>query len=163
RLTHLILNDSERKDINVRSAFLHMLADAVSSIGVVIAAAVIHYRGWLWVDPLISAVIALVILSWCWGLLKDSICVLLESYPQDIQPQEILRALKKNFNEVEDIHDIHIWEITSHMYMLTAHLVVDPSLKVSDCEVLRDRMCRFLESDFHVTHATFQFEGATRN
>ena len=158
-LTALILRRAGKGDINVRSAFLHMLADTASSFGVVGGAIVIYLTGWLWIDPALSMLIALMIAIWSWGLLKDSVLVLLESTPHHIKPEEIMSALQKDFSEIVDVHDLHVWEVTSHMYSLAAHISVDRTLTVSDCEGLRDRINHLLDQHFHITHTNLQFEG----
>lgn len=158
-LTALILHNAEKGDINVRGAFLHMLADTASSFGVVGGAIVIYFTNWLWVDPALSMLIALMIAIWSWGLLKDSVLVLLESTPHDIRLEEVVSILRKNFNDILDVHDLHVWEVTSHMYSLAAHISVDCTLTVSDCERLKDRVNYLLDRHFHITHTNLQFEG----
>lgn len=160
-VTALILHNVEKGDINVRGAFLHMLADTASSFGVVGGAVVIYFTGWLWVDPTLSVLIALMIGIWSWGLLKDSVLVLLESTPRDIKLEEVMTTLRNDFPEIMDVHDLHVWEVTSHMYSLAAHVGVDRTRTVFDCEKLRDRMSRLLDERFHITHTNFQFEGVT--
>jgi cobalt-zinc-cadmium efflux system protein len=158
-LTALILHNAGKGDINVRGAFLHMLADTASSFGVVGGAIVIYFTSWLWVDPALSMLIALMIAIWSWGLLKDSVLVLLESTPHDIRLEEVVSVLRKNFNEILDVHDLHVWEVTSHMYSLAAHISVDRMLTVSHCEKLRDQINYLLDHHFHITHTNLQFEG----
>lgn len=157
--TALILHDVEKGDINVRGAFFHMLADTASSFGVVGGAVVIYFTHWLWMDPLLSLLIALVITVWSWNLLGDSILVLLESTPRHIDAGEVISALKKQFHQIQAVHDLHIWEVTSHMYSLTAHVIVAHSLRLSDCERLRGDINHILDERFHITHTNIQFEG----
>lgn len=162
-LTALLLFNVEKHDLNMRGAFFHMLADTASSVGVVLGAVVIGMTGWLWIDPLVSMGIAAVILFWSWGLLRDSVFILLESAPKEIQPDEVAEAIRASFREIQNVHDMHIWEITSHMYSFTAHFGVESSLKVSECESLRDRINTLLDERFHITHTNFQFESAGRD
>ena len=162
-VTALILHNVEKGDIKVRGAFVHMLADTASSFGVVGGAVIIYFTGLLWVDPALSILIAAMIAIWSWGLLKDSVLVLLESVPRHIVPQEIVSALQKDFSEILDVHDLHIWEVTSQMYSLAAHVSVDRALTVADCEHLRDRINSLLDEHFHITHTNLQFEGVTNS
>ena len=94
-----------------------------------------------------------------WGFLKDSVLVLLESTPRHIKPEEVMTALRNDFSEIVDVHDLHIWEVTSQMYSLAAHISVNRALTVSDCEKLRDQINRLLDQHFHITHTNLQFEG----
>lgn len=158
-VTVFILHRAEKGDINMRSAFLHMLADTASSFGVVGGAVVIYFTGRLQIDPILSVVIACLIAVWSWGLLKESILVLLESSPRHIDSKEVVRVLKAASSEIVDVHDLHVWEVTSQMYSLTAHILVDGSLTVNDCERVRKQAARILDGHFHITHTNFQFEG----
>jgi len=161
-VTVFILHNVEKRDLNIRGAFLHMLADTASSAAVVLGAVLIGFTGWFWLDPLLSMGIAAVIFIWSWGLLRDSVFILLESSPKEIQPSKVAEAIRASFDEIREIHDIHIWEITSHMYSFTAHLGVESSLKVTDCENLRDRINSLLDERFDITHTNLQFESAVQ-
>lgn len=109
------------EDVNIRAAFLHLLADALLSLGVVVSALLIHYFGWLWVDPMISLLIAGIILFSSWGLLKESWYLLLDGVPRQIDYQEVKSTLKQ-IPGIADIHHIHIWAISSLENSLTAHV-----------------------------------------
>lgn len=157
-ITALMLVKIEHKDLNIKGAFIHMVADTASSAGVVLGAVIISVTRWVWVDALLSIAIAGLILIWAWGLIRDSVYILLESSPKSIDPDKVAEGLINSFSEIRDIHDLHIWEITSSMYSFTAHVAVDAALTVTECEKIRDRINHFLDERFDITHTNLQFE-----
>ena len=146
-----------KKDLNVRSAFLHMLADTASSGGIIVGAFLIILTGWYVIDAIVSLLIGLVILYWSFGLLRDSITVLMEATPKHIRIEEVKALIRANLPQVRQIHDLHVWEITSQMYSMTAHVVVQ-DMTVCETEDLRDRICHLMEHNFGVNHCVLQFE-----
>ncbi len=145
-------------DLNVRGAFLHMLADTLSSVGVVFGALVIHRTGWLWMDPLLSVFIAALIVRWSWSLLRDSVSILMESTPKGMDLQQVLSSLQSMSDDIQSVHDLHVWEITSNMHALTVHITVSADLTVAECDAIRVRAQDMLQSTFHISHAILQFE-----
>ncbi|MBI5000827.1 MAG: cation transporter [Euryarchaeota archaeon] len=156
-ITAGILMGAERDDLNVRSAYVHMLGDTVSSVAVVIGAIAIHYTGWVIIDPILSIVICAVILVWAAGIFRDSIRILLESAPAHIKVADVAAAIKGCASEIREVHDVHVWEITSKMYSMTAHVVV-PDCKLSDCGGILAKINDVLDKRFDITHASIQFE-----
>jgi cobalt-zinc-cadmium efflux system protein len=154
----LLLLGVGRGNLNIRGAFLHMVGDALSSLGVVAAAVVIRCTGWERADPILSAVIAVLIGLYSWRLLRDSANVLLESAPRHVHDQDIAAHCRAEFPEVREIHDIHVWEITSSMYAMTAHVAVDPGTPIETVDALRARLERHVSEKFRIGHAIFQFE-----
>ena len=118
----LILRNSIRNDLNVKGAFLHMFADTASSILIIIGAIVVSLTGWYIIDPLLGIGISILIFVWALGLMRDSINVLMETAPKGINADVVTVEIKRNIPEITAISDIHIWEITSGMYSLTAHI-----------------------------------------
>ncbi len=153
-----ILLDVGKSDLNVRSAFMHMVGDTASSVGIVVGAIVIYFTGWYVIDPLLSMLIAAVILVWSWNLLRDSVSILLETAPRHIDIDEVIGAIRKEAPEVVDVHDVHIWEITSQMYSMTAHLVFERDCPVSDCASVFRRLGGFLLQKFQISHVNFSPE-----
>ncbi len=149
-----------KDDLNVKSAFLHMVGDAASSVAIIIGAALIHFTGWLRIDSILSALIAAVIGLWSYRLIRDSAHILIEGTPRKLNIAEIRQAFCQSRPEVEDVHDIHVWEITSSMYSLTSHVVVSPQLDVKRLDTLRNDLNHMLDRKFDITHSTFQFESA---
>ena len=159
-ISALLLAGVGKGDLNVRSAFLHMLGDTLSSVAVVAGAVLIHFTGWLRVDPVLSGLIAVMIGIWSYRLLRDSVNVLLESTPKHIRLSELDEALREEFPEIRGLHDVHVWEITSGMYSMTAHVTVAPDTTVGELEQFRGRIERFMLDAFRIGHTAFQFESA---
>lgn len=156
-VTALILHRIVEDDINAKGAFLHVLSDLGSSVGVVIAALIIHFTGWTAADPIASVLIALVIAYWSFGLIRDAVHVLLQSTPKNLSPETIRKTLIQKIPEIQNVHHIHIWELTKNMYVMTAHLdLADMPLSVADS--LRHRAQDILHDRFHITHADLQLQ-----
>ncbi len=144
--------------LNIRGAFLHMISDTLSSLGVVVGALIIRFTGWERVDPILSMAIAVMIGFSAWRLLRDAASVLLESAPKHVHDEDIAARCCAEFPEVREIHDVHVWEITSSMYAMTAHVAVDPGVTIEKVDELRARLERYVSEKFHIGHAIFQVE-----
>ena len=155
--TAMILKSVSEKDLNVRSAFFHTLSDTISSVGIIIAGILIHYTAKLWLDPLASLLIALMILIWGFGLIKESVHILLESKPKHLSTGKMIATIKKELPEILKIDHIHIWELTSGMSALTAHVCV-ADIPISQSDVIKKRMNEILKKQFGITHTNLQFE-----
>ena len=123
-LTAFLLMHGQKNDLNVRGAFLHMVADTLVSIGVVISGIIIYYTGWNMVDPIVSLIIAAVILISTWELLSDSLRLAVDGIPDGVDKREIEQELMEN-EHVSEVHHVHIWAISTTETALTAHVVVD--------------------------------------
>jgi cobalt-zinc-cadmium efflux system protein len=153
-ITALLFASGQKHDLNIRSAFLHMAADAGISLGVVVAGVVIMLKGWLWVDPLISLAIVVIILAGTWSLLRDSINLVIDAVPQGIDMAGI-RDYLTGLDNVSRIHDLHVWALSTTETALTVHLVVtDESLS----NELLHRVQRHLHDRFGIEHSTIQVE-----
>jgi cobalt-zinc-cadmium efflux system protein len=150
----LLFARGSRHDINLKGAFLHLLADALVSAGVVVAGIAIVLTGRLWIDPLVSLVIAAVIVWGTWGLLRDSVTMSLAAVPPGIDPTAV-RAYLEGLPGVERIHDLHIWPMSTTETALTCHLVM-PGGAAGDAFVAE--VARELQRRFKVGHATLQVE-----
>ena len=149
----LFLKDREH-DINIRGAFLHMAADALISLGVVISAFVIGYTNWQWVDPVTSIIISIVIVIGTWQLLKESISMSMDAVPNGIDPEKV-KAYLTSVDGVTEIHDLHIWAMSTTETALTAHLVI----KCPDLEnKLLKKITEELKGKFKIHHPTLQLE-----
>lgn len=155
--TAFILKNVSQNDLNVKSAFLHMLGDTLSSVGVVGAAVVISYTGAVWLDPALSIFIALLIAIWSVQLLKDAVHILLESTPQHIDQEKIKEYIQSNIAAVHDVHHLHVWELTSHVCSMTAHVVID-NVSIAESEIIRRDINHLLKKEFHISHTNLQFE-----
>ncbi|MES2523153.1 MAG: cation diffusion facilitator family transporter [Gemmatimonadota bacterium] len=143
-----------KADLNIRGAYLHMVADAAVSAGVVVAALVMRFTGWLWLDPAVSVAIVVVIMAGTWGLLRESLDLALDAVPAGIEPEKVTAYLGA-LPGVEDVHDLHIWGMSTTEAALTVHLVRrNPALD----DALLGRITRELHDQFGIEHVTVQFE-----
>lgn len=152
--TALLFMSGRAHDINIRGAFLHMAADAGVSLGVVLAGIAITFTGWAWLDPAISLLIVAVILVSTWGLLRDSVNLALDAVPEAIDMSELQSYLAR-LPGVAEVHDLHVWGMSTTEAALTAHLVM-PHAACEDA--LLSRICRELHDQFGIEHATLQVE-----
>jgi cobalt-zinc-cadmium efflux system protein len=152
--TAWLFASGRKDDLNIRGAYLHMAADAAVSAGVVVAGLIIYVTGWLWLDPLVSLVIAVVIVAGTWSLLRDSVAMSLAAVPAGIDPAEV-RALLAAQPGVSRVHDLHIWSMSTNEVALTAHLVM-PSGHPGD-SFLRD-VAEGLKAHHGIGHMTLQIE-----
>jgi len=154
--TAWLLHDVGKRDLNVRSAFLHMLGDTVSSVAVVLGAIVIEQTDWLWIDPALSLGICVLILIWSAGLIRDAVRVLLEAAPYGMSIEHLRDDIARCFPDVVALHDVHVWTVTSGMVAMTARVEVRLE-RLDECRVLAERLETFLRSEFGIGHATLQF------
>lgn len=151
----LILRGSTT-DLNVRSVFYHLIGDAASSIGIVVAAVVIYYTEWNIVDPLVSMGISVLILFWAWGILKESTRVLLEMAPSGLDIAIIENDLKRTFPEIEHLYNVHLWAITPDMLVFSTHIKVLNGMTAADQERLVSRIADHLAGRYHIIESTIQ-------
>ena len=156
-ITAWLFASGSKTDLNIRGAYLHMMADAAVSLGVVLAAAVIMMTGWLWLDPAMSLVIVAVIVWGTWSLLRESTAMSLAAVPSGIDPAAV-RAFLAGHPGVASIHDLHIWPMSTTETALTAHLVM-PAGNPGDAFLAET--CRELQHRFGIGHATLQVETST--
>jgi cobalt-zinc-cadmium efflux system protein len=151
-----LLREGAADSLNVRGAYLEVFADALGSIGVIAAALVMGATGWGWVDPVVGAAIGLFILPRAWKLGRDALRVLVQAAPDGVDLTAITTALR-GIDGVTDVHDLHVWTLTSDMEVLTAHLAVGPG---TDSQAVLDGARMVLAERFGLAHATLQVETA---
>ena len=152
--TALLFVRARKTDLNIRGAYLHMAADALLSLGVVFAGFVIMWTQWSWIDPVSSLVIAAVIFLGTWGLLKDSVHLALQAVPPGIDLEKVHQVLAELPN-VTEVHDLHVWAVSTTEVAMTAHLV-RPKLE-NDDQILK-QASDMLHSEFNIVHTTIQIE-----
>ena len=152
--TALLFMRGAHEDLNIKGAFLHLLGDALIAIGVVIAGVVILYTGWMWLDPLVGLLIVLIILIGTWGLLRDSVRLILDAIPRHIDVHGIEEFLQ-NTPGVVAVHDLHIWGLSTKEAALTAHLVM-PEKQLTDED--HEKINVILKQKFRIDHVTIQVE-----
>lgn len=152
--TAMLFARQNKNDLNIRGAFLHLAADALLSLGVVVTGIIVYYTGWVRLDPIIGLVIVIVIVIGTWDLLTQSLKLLLDAAPKHVDPQKV-SAFLQALPGVKAIHDLHIWGLSTREVALTAHLVM-PKEGLSDADF--DRINHQLLDDFKIHHVTLQVE-----
>lgn len=153
-----VLSRSAGESLNVKAALRHVLADLAGSVGVILAAGIILTTGWVLADPIISIVISVMIALSAWTILRDSVDVLLEAVPPGLDSEAIGYSMA-GLDGVTQVHDLHIWQITSGMPMLSAHVLVGPD---SDCHGIRSELEAMLREQYDIGHTTLQVEHTGR-
>ena len=153
-ITGVILMQGDKNNINLKSAFVHMLSDALSSVAIIIGYVVIYFTQWYFIDIILAVIVACVIAKWAIDILKNSVNTLMESSPLDIT--EVKEFIEKH-KEVLELHDVHIWEITQDMYNMTAHVKIDKK-SLENYEQLLHEINHELKDKYKIVHTTFQFE-----
>lgn len=143
-----------RDNVNLKSAYLHVLGDALGSVGAIVAGALMMAFSWYVADPVISVLVALLILRSAWGVLSQSIHILMEGTPVTIDQAEVKKTLGA-IEGVRDVHDLHIWTITSGLDSLSCHLVVEDS---RDSQTILQQAIRIIDEKFQIKHTTIQIE-----
>jgi cobalt-zinc-cadmium efflux system protein len=152
----LALRAASRNDINIRSAFVHMLGDALGSIAIVLGAVAIRYTGWVRVDPILSIVIALLIVWTAWDIIRESLNILLEGLPRGIHLADVARAMG-SVDGVLGVHDLHIWSLGSSTHALSCHVLIE-DVPPSESDTILRSVNALLEGQFGIAHTTVQFE-----
>lgn len=154
----LVLHGGNRDNLNLRGAWLHVLGDMLGSVAAIVAAGVILLTGWTPIDPILSVVVAVIILKGAWGVVKSSAHILLEGTPEGVSLADIKHDLEHNVAEISNAHHIHAWSISGERHMITLH--VHPAQGVSSRDVV-GAVQRRLAARFHIEHATVQVEDQT--
>jgi cobalt-zinc-cadmium efflux system protein len=149
-----ILLRAVTQNLNVRVARLHVLGDALGSLGVISAGLLIHLKGWRLADPLASMFIGLLIAVSSWAVVKQSLTVLLEASPAHLNVAQIIEAMQ-GVRGVEEVHDLHLWTITTGMEAMSGHILVE---RLADGPAILDALNRIASERFGITHTTFQLE-----
>jgi cobalt-zinc-cadmium efflux system protein len=149
------LHRDKDRDINIRAAFVHMLGDAVSSVGIMAGAIAIHFTGLAVIDPVLSVLIGILIVWTAWDIIKESLNVLLEGLPRGMELNEVTGAMRQ-IDGVIDVHDLHIWSLGSSAHALSCHVLIEdmpPSESNAILQRINDFLCKY-----EIHHTTVQFE-----
>jgi len=157
----LWLRHEQRGNINVRSAFWHALSDALASIGVIIGGLVIFLTGQYWVDPLVSVIISLIILASAWSILREGLRVILEATPKDVDVRAMITTIKQ-IKGVEDVHDVHVWSISSDLRAMNGHILID-DISTSKAALIREEIEQVVREKYQISHTTLQLESTACN
>jgi cobalt-zinc-cadmium efflux system protein len=153
--TMFLLNKSAKKDINIKSALIHIAGDLLGYLAAIIAAVLIYFTGWTQIDPIISILFAILISRSALQIARDSLHVLMEGAPSHIENRQIIAALKAQVQDIINVHHIHIWFLTHENLLMTAHIRVK-SLKNSHS--ILNKTKKILKSQFNIAHATIELE-----
>lgn len=151
----LALRQSQKGDLNIRAAFVHMLGDALGAVAILAGALIIRYTGWLPVDPLLSIALAVLIVITAWGITRESLNILLEGLPHGLKLEEVTSAMSR-VEGVLDVHDLHIWSIGSHTHALSSHVLIEDMPHSASDAILK--RINLVLCDFGICHSTIQFE-----
>src|SRR5690606_985294 len=150
----LVHKGDVKGNVNLRSAYLHVIGDALGSAGAIVAGLLMLLFSWYWADPIISVLVAVLILKSAWGVLNHATHILMEGTPVAIDQEEVRRTLQ-SIPGVRDVHDLHIWTITSGLDSLSCHLLVEDD---TDCQSVLQEAIRKIEEQFQIRHTTIQVE-----
>jgi cobalt-zinc-cadmium efflux system protein len=160
-LTAWLLHDTHDRSLNLHAVFLHVLGDALGSVGAIVAGVLILLTGWQWADPATSVLIGLLILVSSFSLVRESVDILMQATPRHLDLAEVQRALER-IDGVRQVHDLHIWTLTSGLFTLTAHVVVNDG---HDPHGLLNALEQAIQERFgidHIDHITIQLEPQDR-
>jgi cobalt-zinc-cadmium efflux system protein len=149
-------NEHDPEDANVESALYHVLGDALSSVGVIVAAVIIWRTGWMMADPLASILIGLIIIAGSWKVIRSSAHIMMEGTPACLKLKDVEENMRRSPG-VAEVHDLHIWNLCSHHAILSAHVVLSEQNQTQVQEVM-DELKRRLNDDFGIEHSTLQME-----
>jgi cobalt-zinc-cadmium efflux system protein len=153
-----ILHDFHHGNLNLHGAFLHIVSDAIGSIGAIVAGVIMLVTGWYLADPLISIFISVLILYSSWSLIKESVSILMQSVPKGIRLEEVQETIE-SVDGVLKVHDLHVWAVTSGIFTLSAHAVIDTE---GDFDRVLNGIESTLKHNFNIEHTTIQLETESR-
>ncbi len=153
----LLVKEDAHDNMNVRAVYLHLLTDVMTSIAVVLGGVLMYYFSLFWIDPLVSALIALYLIWASFGLVKESSAILMQFTPEGINVDEVVKAIESE-PEIEDVHHIHIWKLDDNHIHLEAHLDFNDDVPLSVSNKVMEKLETKLHDDFDIEHTTFQCE-----
>jgi cobalt-zinc-cadmium efflux system protein len=156
-LSVLILQRNKEENLNIRAAYLHLIGDAMTSVAVIVGAVFIWLFQIYWIDPLVTVLISIYIFIHTFQILKESVGILMQFAPSEIDQQEVIQILQK-IPEISSVHHIHIWRLADHQIYFEAHLVLNNDSQVSDTQSITEKAKRLLSNHFGISHTTFQYE-----
>mgnify|MGYP001041999422 CR=1 FL=1 len=155
-VTAMLVHKGSDSDLNLRSAFVHLMGDVLSTIGAVIAGVIIYFTGANWLDPLVSVLIGVLILYNAWGILRDALDILLEAKPRDIDSTKLVEDILK-IEGVLGVHDLHIWSLTQNLRTMSAHILTN-DLPISAGADIQRQINEMVYHRYNIAHATLQLE-----
>ena len=156
-LSVLILHHNKEENLNIRAACLHLIGDALTSVAVVAGAICIWLFKVYWIDPLVTVLISVYIFVHTFKILKESVGILMQFAPAEIDPKEVVSVLEE-IQEISSVHHIHLWKLSDQKVYFEAHLVLDGNIHVSETSFITKKAKRLLNNRFGISHTTFQYE-----
>ncbi len=154
--TAWLVKAGSEHDLNLRSAFVHLMGDVLSTVGAVIAGVVIYFSGWNWLDPLVSILIGLLILWNAWGILRETVEILLEATPRDVDLNRMVSEMTQ-LKGVLGVHDLHVWSITQGLRSMSAHILTE-DISISAGKNIQAEISELVAQRYNIAHATLQLE-----
>lgn len=156
----LLLRSEADKSINIKSAYLHLFADTLSSVAVIIGGIFMYLYQVYWIDWVLSIIIAFYVLRGSYGILKTSVHILMQNVPEEINIQEVKQTLER-LNDIRDVHHVHVWQLTESDIHFEAHIHLTQNLDIESCCTIRNQIEALLTEKFDINHITIQFEFGT--
>ncbi|MGE5643372.1 MAG: cation diffusion facilitator family transporter [Byssovorax cruenta] len=157
-VTALLVHRGSESDLNLRSTFVHLMGDVISTVGAVIAGVIIYFTDANWLDPLVSVLIGFLILYNAWGILRETVDILLESTPRDLDLKKMVRDITE-VDGVLGVHDLHVWSLTQNLRTMSAHILTS-DISVSTGAEIQGRINELVYRRYNISHATLQLECA---
>jgi cobalt-zinc-cadmium efflux system protein len=155
-VTALLVHRGSESDLNLRSVFVHLMGDVISTIGAVIAGVIIYFTNANWLDPLVSVLIGFLILYNAWGILRETVDILLESTPRDLDVKKMVNDITQ-LDGVLGVHDLHVWSLTQNLRTMSAHILTE-DVSVSAGAEIQNRINELVYHRYNIAHATLQLE-----
>ena len=153
----LILRHGSKESLNIRAAYLHLLGDTLSSVAVIVGAVLIHYTGQVWIDPILTMIISVVIIRQAFRILYKSVSILMQSAPAGLDLEEVKNYIEKH-PKIKNVHHVHCWQMEDSDIFFEAHIETVEDMKLSESGRLSEEICTLLQENFNIAHATLQVE-----
>jgi len=153
----LLIKDDSHDNLNIRAAYLHLLTDVMTSIAVLVGGLLMLYLGWFWVDPVVTILIAIYLIHAAWQLIAESVNILMMSAPGTLDMDK-LQAVVHRYQQIENIHHVHLWQLDDSNIFLEAHLDFAEDLSLSEAAKVKDLLVSDLHDQLGVNHVTLQCE-----
>ena len=155
-VTAWLVRRGSEHDLNLRAAFVHLMSDVASTVGAVMAGVIIYFTAADWLDPFVSVLIGILILYNAWGIVRETVEILLESTPRDLDMDAMVEEIKK-VDGVLGVHDLHVWSLTQDLRTMSAHILTD-DVQISRGASIQSRVNELVSNRYHIAHATLQLE-----
>lgn len=152
-----LLHTDSKKNLNIKAAYLHLIGDTISSVGVIIASVLIYFYGLYWVDPVLTFIIGIYILWGTYGILKETIEILMQASPENMDIKSIKNMLEKH-PRIENVHHIHLWRLSDKEIHFECHADVDQNYSIEKTDEIRNELCEILQNNYNIHHITIQME-----